>query len=162
MVGRDDVGAEQDSPGDRCRNQWRGHRRELLLNGVAVCLIDRWDIAGGTTAYSSRLIHGGLRYLEYGDFALVRESLTERERLLQLAPQFVRPLELFIPVEQRASGFLAAARKFFGWPPPAGATPVPRGMWLVRMGLFLYDRSPAGPHCPATVHTGWEQRAFPP
>jgi glycerol-3-phosphate dehydrogenase len=113
--------------------------RELLLNGVPVCLIDRWDIAGGTTAYSSRLIHGGLRYLEYGDFALVRESLTERERLLKLAPQFVRPLELFIPIERRASGITAAAKKFFGWPTPKDQPPVPRGMWLVRMGLFLYD-----------------------
>ena len=113
--------------------------RELLLNGVPVCLIDRWDIASGTTAYSSRLIHGGLRYLEYGDFDLVRESLTERERLLKLAPQFVRPLELFIPVERRASGVMAAARKFFGWPAPQDQPPVPRGMWLVRMGLWLYD-----------------------
>jgi glycerol-3-phosphate dehydrogenase len=113
--------------------------RELLLNGIPVCLIDRYDIASGTTAYSSRLIHGGLRYLEYGDFALVRESLAERERLLNLAPQFVLPLELFIPVEQRASGIMAAARKFFGWPTPKDQPPVPRGMWLVRMGLLLYD-----------------------
>ena len=108
--------------------------RELLLNRVPVCLVDRWDIASGTTAYSSRLIHGGLRYLEYGDFSLVRESLDERERLLQLAPQFVQPLQLFIPVERRASGFVAAARKFLGWPAARDARPVPRGLWLVRTG----------------------------
>ena len=75
--------------------------RELLLNGMPVCLVDRGDIAGGTTAYSSRLIHGGLRYLEYGEFQLVRESLEERERLLRLAPQFVRPLHLYIPIQHR-------------------------------------------------------------
>ncbi|MHB0960230.1 MAG: glycerol-3-phosphate dehydrogenase/oxidase [Pirellulaceae bacterium] len=113
--------------------------RELLLNRVAVCLVDRWDITGGTTAYSSRLIHGGLRYLEYGDFSLVRESLEERERLLQLAPQFVQPLQLFIPVERRASGFRAAARKFLGFSEARDARPVPRGLWLVRTGLLLYD-----------------------
>ncbi len=113
--------------------------RELLLNGVSVCLVDRWDIAGGTTAYSSRLIHGGLRYLEYGDFKLVRESLEERERLLRLAPQFVQPLQLFIPIQTRASGFVSAARKFLGWSRASDDEPVPRGMWLVRMGLQMYD-----------------------
>ncbi len=60
--------------------------RELALNGVDVVVVDQRDIAAGATAYSSRLIHGGLRYLEYGDFALVRESLGERTRLLRLAP----------------------------------------------------------------------------
>ncbi len=115
--------------------------RELVLNGLSVCLVDRWDIAGGTTAYSSRLIHGGLRYLEYGDFQLVRESLAERERLLRLAPQFVRPLRLFIPIQRRASGVVAAARKFFGWPLPRTGKPVSRGLWLVQTGLQLYDWS---------------------
>ena len=52
--------------------------RELLLNGVSVVLVDTADIASGATSYSSRLIHGGLRYLEYGEFDLVRESLAER------------------------------------------------------------------------------------
>lgn len=59
--------------------------RELILNGVPVCLVDSADIATGATAKSSRLIHGGLRYLEYGEFDLVRESLDERTRLLRLA-----------------------------------------------------------------------------
>ncbi len=81
--------------------------RELALNGVDVVVVDNRDIAAGATAYSSRLIHGGLRYLEYGDFALVRESLGERTRLLRLAPQFVRPLRLFIPVRNRFGGFAA-------------------------------------------------------
>src|SRR5437763_2138370 len=83
--------------------------RELALQGVGVCVVDRADIACGATAASSRLIHGGLRYLEYGEFSLVRESLEERGRLLQLAPQFVKPLRLFIPVERRAGGLLPSA-----------------------------------------------------
>jgi glycerol-3-phosphate dehydrogenase len=113
--------------------------RELLLNGVPVCLVDRGDIAGGTTAYSSRLIHGGLRYLEYGEFQLVRESLEERERLLRLAPQFVRPLHLYIPIARRASGAYSAARKFLGWSAAGQDKYVPRGLWLVWLGLRLYD-----------------------
>ena len=72
--------------------------RELALNGVPVWLVDSADIAFGATSRSSRLIHGGLRYLEYRDIELVQESLIERERLLQLAPQFVTPHRRSIPV----------------------------------------------------------------
>lgn len=75
--------------------------RELLLNGVSVWLIDTADLAYGATAYSSRLIHGGLRYLEFGEFSLVKESLDERARLLRLAPHLVKPLRLFIPVQNQ-------------------------------------------------------------
>ena len=75
--------------------------RELALNRIDVCVVDVGDVCSGTTPWSSRLIHGGLRYLEYGEFDLVRESLAERTRLLQLAPQFVQPLRLFIPVRSR-------------------------------------------------------------
>ena len=60
--------------------------RELVLNGVPVVLVDTADLAFGATAYASRLIHGGLRYLEYGEFDLVRESLAERTRLLPPGP----------------------------------------------------------------------------
>src|SRR5688500_7854099 len=88
--------------------------RELVLNGVSVVVVDTRDLAAGTTAYSSRLIHGGLRYLEHGDFDLVRESLAERTRWLQLAPHLVRPLRLFIPVDNRFGGFAAAVKTFFG------------------------------------------------
>ena len=88
--------------------------RELALNGLGVVLVDIHDLASGATSYSSRLIHGGLRYLEYGDFALVRESLGERTRLLRLAPQFVRPLRLYIPVQNRFGGLMLAARRFLG------------------------------------------------
>lgn len=121
--------------------------RELLLGGVHVWLVDQADIAFGTTAYSSRLIHGGLRYLEYGEFDLVRESLAERTRLLRLAPQFVRPLRLFIPVDNRFGGLLAAPLKFLGWSKGDGHA-ARRGAWLVRLGLWFYDtyaRDPALP-----------------
>lgn len=114
--------------------------RELALNGVGSTIVDVHDIASGATAYSSRLIHGGLRYLEYGEFDLVRESLEERTRWLRLAPQFVRPLRLFIPIRNRRGGLLASARKFLGLKPRRGAAPVKhRGLWSIRVGLWLYD-----------------------
>jgi glycerol-3-phosphate dehydrogenase len=111
--------------------------RELALNGVNICLVERADLSFGATAYSSRLIHGGLRYLEYGDLALVKESLAERTRLLRLAPHQVHPLRLFIPVKSRWSGIPQAAKRFFGW--RAKSSPTGRGLALVRMGLWMYD-----------------------
>lgn len=116
--------------------------RELALNGVPVWLVDSGDIARGATSRSSRLIHGGLRYLEYRDIALVRESLRERERLLQLAPQFVTPLQLAIPVSNWLGGLFTAACRFTGLA-RAGFSfgkPRRRGLIAVRTGLSLYDR----------------------
>ncbi len=120
--------------------------RELAINGVPVWLIDAHDIAYGATARSSRLIHGGLRYLEYRDFSLVRESLSERERLLKTAPQFVTPLRLRIPVPRLLGGLLAGALKFSGLaqtavgqqlaPSPSSSV---RGMLAVSFGLEMYD-----------------------
>ncbi len=117
--------------------------RELVLNGVPVWLVDTHDIAFGATAKSSRLIHGGLRYLEYGDFRLVAESLKERDRLLRLAPQYVKPLRLQIPIRRRFGGFIAAGLRFLGlnrtrlgqWIGSSGG----RGLMTVRFGLWLYD-----------------------
>ncbi len=111
--------------------------RELTLNGQSVLLVDQADLAFGATAYSSRLIHGGLRYLEYGEFSLVKESLAERTRLLQLAPDFVRPLRLFIPVKNQLGGLWQSATKFLGM--GGGGKPEPRGLALVRTGLWMYD-----------------------
>ena len=85
-----------------------------MLNGVSVVVVDNRDLAAGTTAYSTRLIHGGLRHLEFGDFELVRESLAERLRWLRLAPHLVTPLRLFIPVQNRWGGFGAAVKQFLG------------------------------------------------
>jgi glycerol-3-phosphate dehydrogenase len=120
--------------------------RELVLNGVPVVIVDRHDIATGATAKSSRLIHGGVRYLEYGDFGLVRESLAERARLLRLAPQFVRPLRLHIPVRRRTGGLMQSALRFLRFDRLAAgrwlAKRLPiseRGLWTIRVGLWLYD-----------------------
>ncbi len=114
--------------------------RELLLNRVSVRLVDSADICFGASAYSSRLIHGGLRYLEYGELDLVRESVQERDRLLRMAPEFVRPLELFIPTSNLTGGMIGAMGRFFGWtwwPGVRGGRR--RGQWLVRLGLEMYD-----------------------
>jgi glycerol-3-phosphate dehydrogenase len=94
-----------------------GVARELALRGVSVALVDKGDFASATTSLSSKLIHGGLRYLELFDFGLVRESLTERERLQRLAPHLVRPLPFLVPIYRGAS----------------------RGLIKVRLGMALYD-----------------------
>lgn len=115
--------------------------RELALNNVPVWLVDSGDIGRGATSRSSRLIHGGLRYLEYRDLALVQESLAERERLLQLAPQFVTPLRLAIPVSGWFGGLLTAALRFTRLTRRdfAIGRNRRRGLLAVRIGLFLYD-----------------------
>lgn len=122
-----------------------GIARELLLNGVSVHVVDAFDIAFGATSKSSRLIHGGLRYLEYGDFRLVRESLEEQSRLLALAPQFVTPLRLHIPTTHRWTGLVRSAVGFLGqsrtpWGKQLAGTPSDRGFWPVSIGLGMYDR----------------------
>lgn len=94
-----------------------GVAREAALAGLRTALIERDDFASGTSSRSSRLIHGGVRYLEHGHFALVFESSRERRLLLDLAPHLVRPLS-------------------FTWPVYRGAR-VP--LWKVRAGLTLYD-----------------------
>ena len=74
-----------------------GIARDAALRGLRVLILDKGDVASGTTSWSTRLIHGGLRYLEHGEIGLVRESLRERERLLRIAPHLVRPLPLLLP-----------------------------------------------------------------
>jgi len=128
--------------------------RELALNGLSVCVVDAADVAGGATANASRLIHGGLRYLEYGEFDLVRESLAERTRLLQLAPQYVKPLRLFIPIENRFGGLWTSIARFLFKGAPTkrrvkhGKPSSPRGLWLVQTGLHLYDAYARDPTLP--------------
>jgi glycerol-3-phosphate dehydrogenase len=94
-----------------------GIARDAALRGLRVLLLDKGDIASGTTSWSTRLIHGGLRYLEHREFALVRESLTERETLLRIAPHLVRPLPLLIPIYRGDQ----------------------RGPLLIRAGMMAYD-----------------------
>lgn len=112
-----------------------GVLRELAVNGVDALLVDKSDFAAGATSASSRMIHGGLRYLENGEFRLVRESLRERDRLLRLAPHAVRPLPTTIPVFTRWSGFGNALRRFLGRATP----PAARGAVLIKVGLTFYD-----------------------
>jgi glycerol-3-phosphate dehydrogenase len=79
-----------------------GIARDAAMRGLKVLLIDKGDLASGTTSWSTRLIHGGLRYLEHGEIGLVRESLRERERLLQLAPHLVKPLPMAREVDHQS------------------------------------------------------------
>lgn len=109
--------------------------RELALQGIDTVLVERGDFMSGASAAPSRMIHGGLRYLENGEFGLVKESLLERNRLLRNAPHYVSALPTLIPLGDRFSGMLSAARRFFGGRPKPG----PRGALIVRLGLALYD-----------------------
>jgi glycerol-3-phosphate dehydrogenase len=94
-----------------------GVAREAAYRGYRVVLLEQDDLASSTSSNSTKLIHGGIRYLESGDFALVREALHERRTLMTIAPHLVTPLELVIPV-------------YRGSPRPA---------WMVRIGTILYD-----------------------
>jgi glycerol-3-phosphate dehydrogenase len=114
--------------------------RELALSGAAVVVVDAADVASGSTAWSTRLIHGGLRYLEYGEIGLVRESLAERDRLVRLAPHLVRPLSFCIPLEHRLGGLRAAAARIVGLESLARRwSRGGRGSLAVTIGLALYD-----------------------
>ncbi|MCX7308459.1 MAG: FAD-dependent oxidoreductase, partial [Afipia sp.] len=93
-----------------------GIARDAAGRGNSVFLCEMNDLASGTSSWSTKLIHGGLRYLEYYDFRLVREALIEREILWQIAPHIIRPLRFVLPHH-------------------AGLRPA----WLLRLGLFIYD-----------------------
>lgn len=109
--------------------------RELALQGIDVVLVERGDFMSGASSAPSRMIHGGLRYLENGEFGLVKESLLERNRLLRNAPHYVSALPTLVPLADRFSGTASAIRRFFGGRPKPG----PRGALIVRLGLALYD-----------------------
>ena len=109
--------------------------RELVLQGIPAVLVERGDFCSGASSASSHLAHGGLRYLEYGDFRLVREALTERDRLLKNAPHAVFPLKITMPIFSHFSGLWNAPLRFLG----RRGRPAPRGSLLVRIGLTLYD-----------------------
>src|SRR6478735_8897410 len=91
-----------------------GTFRDLTLNGVDVLLVEKGDFCSGASSASSHMAHGGIRYLENGEFRLVREAVQERNRLLQNAPHVVKPLPTAIPIFKRFSGVLNAPFKFFG------------------------------------------------
>src|ERR1051326_3740725 len=94
-----------------------GIARDAAMRGLKVLLIDKGDVGGGTSAASTRLIHGGVRYFEDFEFGLVRESLRERETLLRIAPHLVRPLPITIPIYKHSQ----------------------RGLTTVRAGMIAYD-----------------------
>jgi glycerol-3-phosphate dehydrogenase len=93
-----------------------GIARDLAGRGLSVLLVEQDDLASHTSSASTKLIHGGLRYLEYLEFGLVRKSLAEREVLLRAAPHIMRPLSFVMPHD-----------------------PSMRPAWMIRAGLFLYD-----------------------
>ncbi len=94
-----------------------GIARDAASRGLKVLIVDKGDVGSGTSSWSTRLIHGGLRYLEHFEFGLVRESLRERETLLRIAPHLVRPLPITIPIYKRSK----------------------RGPATIRAGLIAYD-----------------------
>ncbi len=104
-----------------------GIARDAAGRGLSVLLVEQEDLAQHTSSASTKLIHGGLRYLEYGEFRLVREALIERERLLAMAPHIIWPLSFVLPQVNS-----------------------PRPAWLVRLGLFLYDHLGGRKVLPAT------------
>src|SRR5512134_3895499 len=89
-----------------------GTFRDLALQGVDVLLVEKGDFCSGASAASSHMLHGGIRYLENGEFRLVREALTERNRLLHNAPHYAKPLPTTIPIFKWLSGMLNAPLKF--------------------------------------------------
>ncbi len=109
--------------------------RELALQGVDCLLVERSDFSSGATSKSSRMIHGGLRYLENREFALVRESLQERNRLLANAAHFVSPLRTSIPLFSTWGGTVKSPLVFLGFPVKPGG----RGALVVKFGLSFYD-----------------------
>ena len=94
-----------------------GIARDAAGRGLSVCLLERADLASATSSSSTKLIHGGLRYLEHYEFRLVREALAEREVMLRIAPHIVWPMRFVLPHR-----------------------PEMRPRWMIRAGLFLYDR----------------------
>src|SRR3977135_4699446 len=104
-----------------------GIARDAAGRGLRVVGVEQDDLASGTSSASTKLIHGGLRYLEHGWFRLVREALAEREVLMRMAPHLIRPLRFVLPAE-----------------------PGMRPAWMLRAGLFIYDHLGGRRMLPAT------------
>ncbi|WP_293694662.1 glycerol-3-phosphate dehydrogenase/oxidase [uncultured Agrococcus sp.] len=110
--------------------------RDLSLQGVDAVLVERSDFASGASAASSHMIHGGIRYLENGEFRLVRESVQERNALLKSAPHYVKPLRTTVPIYSTFSGILSAPLRFLTH---RTGKPKERGAVLIKLGLTIYD-----------------------
>jgi glycerol-3-phosphate dehydrogenase len=109
--------------------------RDLALNGVDALLVERGDFCSGASAASSHMAHGGIRYLENGEFRLVREAVAERNRMIQNAPHLVEPLPTTVPMFKHFSGLLNAPLKFLG----LLDKPSERGSFVIKIGLMFYD-----------------------
>jgi glycerol-3-phosphate dehydrogenase len=107
----------------------------LALQGVDVLLVEKSDFCSGTSAAMTRIIHGGLRYLENAEFRLVREALQERNRLFKNAPHYVKPMPTVIPIFNWMSGIMPGIRNLLNLPTKPGN----RGALLIKTGLTLYD-----------------------
>ncbi|SOC36748.1 glycerol-3-phosphate dehydrogenase [Rhizobium subbaraonis] len=109
--------------------------RDLCLQGLKCLIVDKADFGSGTSAAPSRLIHGGIKYLETGELGLVAQSTLERNLLLRNAPHCVEPLPTFIPSFSLTKGAWAALRTLLG----STTAPRSRGALLIKIGLALYD-----------------------
>jgi glycerol-3-phosphate dehydrogenase len=113
-----------------------GTFRDLALQGIDVALVERGDYCQGASGASSHMIHGGIRYLENGEFRLVRESVIERNALMKIAPHYVKPLQTTIPIYTTFSGILSAPMRFLTH---KQGKQVERGAVLIKAGLTMYD-----------------------
>lgn len=109
--------------------------RDLCEQGIDCAIIDKGDYGGGTSAAPSRLIHGGIKYLETGELRLVAQSTLERNLLLKNAPHLVRPLPTVIPIFSWLRGIGPALRTLMG----SATAPRSRGALLMKAGLAMYD-----------------------
>lgn len=114
-----------------------GIARDAAGRGLKVLLLESGDLAGATSSASTKLIHGGLRYLEYYEFKLVREALGERQTMLNIAPHLIRPLTFVLPHESHL-----------------------RPAWMIRMGLFLYDHLASHGKLPGSHSIGLTDHAY--
>src|SRR4051812_17211341 len=114
-----------------------GIARDAAGRGLSVTLVEKDDLASATSSWSSKLIHGGLRYLEQYEFRLVREALREREVLLKLAPHIIRPLLFVLPHDASM-----------------------RPTWMIRTGLWLYDHLGGNITLPRSKHVAFPHMEF--
>lgn len=112
-----------------------GTFRDLAAQGIDVLMVERGDFGSGTSAASSHMLHGGIRYLENGEFRLVREALTERNLMLRNAPHYAKPLPTTVPIFRWFSGLFNAPLKFIR----LRDKPAERGALVIKIGMIVYD-----------------------
>ena len=112
-----------------------GTFRDLALQGVDCLIVDKGDFCSGASTASSHMLHGGIRYLENGEFKLVKEALHERNNLLRNAPHLTHPLPTTIPIFKWLSGIFNSPLKFIG----LLDKPAERGAVIIKLGLIMYD-----------------------